>query len=204
MSSKRLSLFDLSATALREITDALVMLSMAIISYVGMTYWGGVSVLSTIIGTQLETPSFAYFFGIALVAFSVRRISDQRHERIRREAAEQNAHILSMRDPLTQLPNRRKFEIDVRTALDAPSSKLTVLLLGLEEFKKLHDVYGHLGCDAVLSQVAARLQDRVGPAKALARMRVVTQPIGRMTFRCRSTSGTVRRPSCTGSRRAAR
>jgi diguanylate cyclase (GGDEF)-like protein len=169
-SSTRLSFFDLSASAAREITDALVMLSMAIILYVAMTYWGGLSVLSTLIGAQFETPSFAYFFGIALVVFSIRRISDQRRERIRREAAEQNAQTLSMRDQLTQLPNRRKFEIDVRTALDAPSSKLTVLLLGLEEFKKLHDVYGHLGCDAVLSQVAGRLEERLGPAKALARI----------------------------------
>jgi hypothetical protein len=32
-----------------------------------------------------------YFFGIALVAFSIRRMMDQRCERIRRLAAEQDA-----------------------------------------------------------------------------------------------------------------
>jgi diguanylate cyclase (GGDEF)-like protein len=168
--SKRFSCFDLSATAVREITDAMVMFSIAAISYVAMTYWGGLGILSPVLGAQLENLSFSYFFGIALLVFSIRRISDQRRERIRRVAAEQNAHILSMRDPLTQLPNRRKFEIDVRAALDGSNSKLTILLLGLEEFKKLHDVYGHLGCDAVLSQVAARLQDRIDPGKVLARI----------------------------------
>jgi diguanylate cyclase (GGDEF)-like protein len=169
-SSKRFSSFDLSATATREITDALVMSSMTIILYVAMTYWGGLSMLSGVFGTQLETPSFLYFFGIGLVVFSIRRISDQRRERIRRVAAEQNAHILSMRDPLTQLPNRRKFEVDVSAALKSSNSRITILLLGLGEFKKLHDVYGHLGCDAVLSQVAARLQDRIDSNKVFARI----------------------------------
>ena len=153
--------FDLSAAAAREITDALVMASVTIILYVAMTYWGGISILSRILGTQIETPSFLYFCGVALVVFSIRRISDQRRERIRRLAAEQNAVTLSMRDPLTQLPNRRKFEIDVSTALTGSGGRITILLLGLEQFKKLHDVYGHLGCDAALSQVAARLQDRI-------------------------------------------
>jgi GGDEF domain-containing protein len=95
-----------------------------------------------------------YFFGISLVAFSIRRIMDQRSERTRRVAAEQHAHVLSMRDPLTQLPNRRQFEIEASRALKRPNSRKTLLLLGLSQFKKLHDVYGHLGCDAALLQVA--------------------------------------------------
>jgi diguanylate cyclase (GGDEF)-like protein len=169
-SSKRFFSFDLSATAVREITDALVMLSMIIISYVAMTDWGGLSILSRVLGTEIETPSFLYFFGIALVVFSIRRISDQRRERTRRVAAEQNAKILSMRDPLTQLPNRLKFEIDVSAALKDSKSRITVLLLGLGQFKKLHDVYGHLGCDAALSQVAKRLYDRLDLGGAFARI----------------------------------
>jgi diguanylate cyclase (GGDEF)-like protein len=168
--SKRFSLFDASATAAREITDALVMSSITIILYVVMTYGDGISILSRVLGTQLETPSFLYFFGIALVVFSIRRISDQRRERIRRMEAEQDALILSMRDPLTQLPNRRKFEIDVSTALKSSNSRITILLLGLGEFKKLHDVYGHLGCDAALSQVVARLQDRIDSSNIFARI----------------------------------
>jgi diguanylate cyclase (GGDEF)-like protein len=75
-----------------------------------------------------------------------------------------------MRDPLTQLPNRRKFEIDVSTALKGSNNRITILLLGLGQFKKLHDVYGHLGCDAALSQMAARLRDRLDPGNAFARI----------------------------------
>jgi len=146
--SKRLSAFHLSATAAREITDALVIFCMSTIAYVAITDWGGLSILDQVFGTPSEKPSFLYFCGIALVVFSIRRIMDQRSERIRRVAAEQQAHALSMRDPLTQLANRPQFEIEVSSALTRPNGRMTVLLLGLSEFKKLHDVYGHLGCDA--------------------------------------------------------
>lgn len=159
-----------TAPAAREITDALVIFSMSIISYVAITDWGGLSTLNRVLGARLEKPSFLYFFGISLVAFSIRRIMDQRSERIRRVAAEQHAHVLSMLDPLTQLPNRRQFEIEASRALKRPNSRMTVLLLGLSQFKKLHDVYGHLGCDAALLQVAKRLQDRIDSNNLFARI----------------------------------
>ena len=167
-SAKRFLDVDLPPTAARELTDALVMFSMSIIAYVAM-YWGGLSLLQAVFGTEFKSPSYLLFFGIALAVFSVRRIRDQRKEQIRRVAAEQHAHILSMRDPLTQLPNRRKFEIDVSAALSGSNTRVTILLLGLAEFKRLHDVYGHLGCDAALSQLAARLQQRIDSGNLLAR-----------------------------------
>ena len=168
--SKRFPAFELSATAAREITDALVIFSISVISYVAIADWGGLSILDSVLGTRPEKPSFLYFFGIALVVFSIRRIVDQRSERMRRVAAEQHAHVLSMRDPLTQLPNRRQFEFEASTALKRPNSRMTVLLLGLNQFKRLHDVYGHLGCDAALLQVAKRLQDRIDPGNMFARI----------------------------------
>jgi len=168
--TKRLSAFELSATAGREITDALVIFSMSVISYVAISDWGGLSILDRVLGTRTEKPSFLYFIGIALVVFSIRRIIDQRCERTRRVAAEQHAHALSTRDPLTQLPNRRQFEIEASSTLKRPNSRMTVLLLGLSQFKKLHDVYGHLGCDAALLQVAKRLQDRIDSGNLFARI----------------------------------
>jgi hypothetical protein len=56
--TKRFPRFDLSATAGREIIDALVMFSMSVISYVAVTDWGGLSILHRVLGTQPEKPSF--------------------------------------------------------------------------------------------------------------------------------------------------
>ena len=47
---------------------------------------------------------------------------------------------------------------------------MTVLLLGLDQFKKLNDVYGHLGCDEALLQVGSRIHDRVDPGDFFARI----------------------------------
>jgi diguanylate cyclase (GGDEF)-like protein len=166
----RFPTLPLSATALRELTDAVVMCSISIISYIALKDWGGLSLLEAMLGARLEMPSFLVFLGVALAMFSVRRIADGRRERVRRVAAEQHAQMLSMRDPLTQLPNRRKFELDVSTALTGSNNRMTILLLGLAHFKRLHDIYGHLGCDAALSQLALRLKQQIDPDTMVARI----------------------------------
>lgn len=107
---------------------------------------------------------------MALVVFSARRIGDQRSERAKRLVAERQAKTASMRDPLTQLPNRRQFQNDVSAALKNSSNKMSVLLLGLHQFKKLNEVYGHLGCDEALSQVAARIRERANLGDIFARI----------------------------------
>src|SRR5271166_1411911 len=50
--AKRLSAFGLSATAGREITDALVIFSMSVISYVAISDWGGLSILDRVLGAR--------------------------------------------------------------------------------------------------------------------------------------------------------
>ena len=159
-----------SAAGMREITDALVIFSISIVTYMAVVNWGGLSLLHAVLGIEVEKPSSLYFFGMALVLFSLRRISDQRNERAKRVAAELNAQTLTMRDPLTQLPNRRKFQNDVAAALKNSDNKMSVLLLGLEQFKKLNEVYGHLGCDEALIQIGSRIRDHAAGGDIFARI----------------------------------
>ena len=156
---KRFFTIDLSKAIFREITDALVIFSMSFLTYILIAEWGGLSILRNVLRLEIETPSLLYFCGVALVVFSMRRIGDQRSERAKRVAAEQNAYLASMRDPLTQLPNRRQFQIEVSTALKKSNKTMSVLLLGLNHFKELNEVYGHLGCDEALSQIGSRIRD---------------------------------------------
>src|SRR5580692_702398 len=159
-----------NTAAMREITDALVLFSISILAYVSVSEWGGIAILDRISGARLEKPSFAYYAGIALVVYTVRRVVDQRRERAKRVVAEGQAQAALMRDPLTQLPNRRQFHVDVSTALHNSSNKMSVLLLGLHEFKKLNEVYGHVGCDEALAQVGARIRERANPGDIFARI----------------------------------
>ena len=159
-----------SKTAIREVTDGLVIFSVCMLTYVLLTDLGGIEVLQRVVGTPLEAPSFLHFCGVALVVFSVRRIGDQRRERAKRVAAELDAKEASSRDPLTQLPNRRQFQGDVGTALKTSKSKMSILLLGLDQFRKLNEVYGHLGCDEALAQIGARIREHASPGDIFARI----------------------------------
>ena len=163
-SLKRLLVIDLSSATAREVTDALVIFSMAILTYMSIAEWGGLTLLHNVLGIEPVKPSFLYFFGVALVLFSTRRIGDQRQERAKRLAAERHAQAASMRDPLTQLPNRRQFQSDVSAALKKADNKMSVLLLGLDQFKKLNEVYGHVGCDEALAQVGR--ESAIAPQRA--------------------------------------
>ena len=167
---KRFLTIDLSKAIFREITDGLVIFSMSFLTYMLIAEWGGLSILRNVLRLEIETPSLLYFCGVALVVFSMRRIGDQRRERAKRVAAEQNAYLASTRDPLTQLPNRRQFQIEVSTALKNSKNAMSVLLLGLNHFRKLNEVYGHLGCDEALSQIGSRIRDGANSGDVFARI----------------------------------
>jgi len=168
--SRNLITAALATPFARELTDVLVIFSICLVAYKAVTDWGGLSLLHAVLGTQTEKPSFLYFFGMALVLFTLRRIGDQRSERTKRLAAELNAQTASMRDPLTQLPNRRQFQGDVSAALKDSDHKMSVLLLGIDQFKKLNEVYGHLGCDEALLQIGSRIRKRAAPGDIFARI----------------------------------
>ena len=92
---------------------------------------------------------------------SVRRMRAQRDEVVRRTAAEARARELAFQDPLTGLPNRRQFDEALAGALAAPPGAdriHAVQLLDLNGFKAINDVYGHPTGDAVLKEVALRMQ----------------------------------------------
>ncbi|HVG27913.1 MAG TPA: EAL domain-containing protein [Acidobacteriaceae bacterium] len=97
---------------------------------------------------------------IGLLGFSVRRYMEQRKESGRRRSAEQHIRTLAFQDALTGLPNRRQFDDALRTAaaaLPREGAAHAVLLLDLNGFKQVNDIYGHAVGDQVLSVVAQRL-----------------------------------------------
>lgn len=81
------------------------------------------------------------------------------HEETR--AAEAKANLLARQDPLTGLPNRRAFSTDLQTAVSNAQNHFefsSLVLLDLDEFKRINDAYGHQTGDRVLCDVARRMQ----------------------------------------------
>lgn len=71
-------------------------------------------------------------------------------------------------DPLTKLGNRRRLLDDLELRLAEPHdvSPFTLALFDLDGFKAYNDRFGHLGGDALLERLAARLSEAVAPGRA--------------------------------------
>ena len=101
---------------------------------------------------------------MGLIVMCRRSLLAQRREMMRRVAAESRARELAHQDTLTGLPNRRQFRKELKEAIAAPpgaNGTHALLLLDLNDFKRINDIYGHGTGDEVLINVAARLQKAV-------------------------------------------
>ena len=115
----------------------------------------------------------SFLLSIGLVIYSIRRLQDLSKEIKARSAAEDEAHKLARHDPLTGLPNRRFFTEKLDDALlrtTADCGRTAVLMLDLDGFKAINDVYGHEVGDRTLIEVGERLSTAVRSGTVLARV----------------------------------
>jgi diguanylate cyclase (GGDEF)-like protein len=101
---------------------------------------------------------------VVTVALSVARFTGAVREQVRvqRLLAHQAAH-----DALTGLANRRTLIDHLETR---PNAGTVLLYVDLDRFKEVNDRYGHAAGDAVLVEVAARLQREVRTGDLVARL----------------------------------
>ena len=89
--------------------------------------------------------------------------------RVLAEGLRNEAQKLADCDALTGLPNRRSF-FTAFEAARAAGRGFDLLLVDLDGFKPINDIYGHSVGDALLIDVAARLREVCGEAAAPSRM----------------------------------
>ncbi|MBV8687944.1 MAG: EAL domain-containing protein [Alphaproteobacteria bacterium] len=90
-----------------------------------------------------------------------------------RKAVEDRARWNATHDPLTGLPNRLQFRERLGEAIrraDADGSRVGLLHLDLDQFKRVNDELGHEGGDALLKTFAARLQGALRCVDTVARL----------------------------------
>src|SRR5919198_2488804 len=76
-------------------------------------------------------------------------------------------------DPLTGLYNHRTFHERLRTALSTASRShdvVSILMLDIDDFKRVNDVYGHGAGDEILRSLADTLKDSVRATDAVYRL----------------------------------
>lgn len=94
-------------------------------------------------------------------------------EIVERRQAEERAHGLATRDPLTGLYNRRSLMERLDQAItraNRASGSLAILFLDMDRFKSINDTLGHDVGDALLNQVAARISGAVRESDVVARL----------------------------------
>jgi len=77
------------------------------------------------------------------------------------ESAQLSVKFLSEYDPLTMLYNRRTFERYVRDNIERSSrtgSMFSIVLIDIDDFKLINDVYGYQTADMVLKELSERLK----------------------------------------------
>jgi diguanylate cyclase (GGDEF)-like protein len=95
-------------------------------------------------------------------------------ERKQKELSDANARLeqLSITDQITQLFSRDHFFQLAQHSWEESRRyefPLTVMMMDLDDFKKVNDTYGHIFGDYVLKQASARLKGRTRKADLLAR-----------------------------------
>ena len=83
------------------------------------------------------------------------------HLRASLQRAKSELQRQSLRDPLTELPNRQMFEGTLAQAVrqaDASQGRLALLLINLDGFKPINESLGHRAGDRVLREMASRLR----------------------------------------------
>ncbi len=111
----------------------------------------------------------------------VQRAADGRAERVigtlsdigERKAAQAQIEYLATRDPVTDLPNRILLSDRLQQAIaeaQRAASQIALLFLDLDHFKYINDSLGHHVGDALLRQVAVRIEARMRKGDTVARV----------------------------------
>lgn len=113
------------------------------------------------IGVSIEVMVFAVALGSRV------RLMQAMHAELTRKAA--HLAIAAETDPLTGVANRAGLAARAQELLQNPFER-TLLLLDLDKFKPVNDVYGHDAGDAVLVEVTKRIKAQIRSADVVARI----------------------------------
>jgi|GEM_PF-2184975 len=117
-------------------------------------------------GLYLQVPILEQIHLGLLIAsvYSLTAIGAYIHERAKRKLylkqfKEEELIRETFTDPLTGLYNRRFLQREIQKKEQDPTTKLGVLLIDIDFFKKYNDHYGHLKGDEIIKTVAQTAQD---------------------------------------------
>ena len=99
----------------------------------------------------------------------------EKEQRLREELARLNRELATdaATDPLTGLPNKRGFDAFIQRAIEVSreaGQPIAVILLDIDQFKRVNDVYGHPAGDVLLKELGHRWRQEIRASDMLARI----------------------------------
>ncbi|APG62780.1 GGDEF-domain containing protein [Sphingorhabdus lutea] len=148
----------------------------ALILFVGVGGSVGTDMVRGYIGSSRgadQAMVTALILNIALIMLVWRRTMSLRDEVVVYKQAEIRAQHMAITDPLTNLYNRRVIkekthELSLRASRRGKT--ISFLMLDLDGFKKINDLYGHDSGDQLLREVAERMRETLPPSSVIARL----------------------------------
>tara|TARA_R110000868_G_scaffold411283_2_gene702731 strand:- start:942 stop:2924 length:1983 start_codon:yes stop_codon:yes gene_type:complete len=123
---------------------------------------------------QLDELLNAFFVAAPALALALALRARSLSQEVRqREKAEATASRLANYDALTGLANRRLFHTEIVRRLaeaEATGTELNVLLVDLDRFKVINDLYGHDTGDSLLRTISARIRSAIRSTDLAARI----------------------------------
>ena len=156
-----------------ELYDLLCMMMLGTCAWVLGVQLGAFRVIDQVIITHRLSDVFmlGFFMGLGAFAASVSKSVRLRKAIRDRDAAEARSTAAARHDPLTGLANRRLFvESLERRRAEAPGARLAVMLVDLDRFKPVNELYGHGAGNAVLCAVGERLERALPAGSTVARL----------------------------------
>lgn len=136
---------------------------------------GGLVVEQIILAENYSLAMLLAYSAMAMAIVSIIVIYAEMNKALRENLQNTNVELahLSSHDQLTRLPNRRFYDERITLALQraAQQGGMTgVLMMDLNEFKKINDTYGHGAGDKLLQAVAHRVQTNLRETDLIARL----------------------------------
>ena len=117
--------------------------------------------------------SITLVLNVALILFGWRRYRESRVESQKYAESQEHSKHLSLKDPLTNLDNRRSLTengTEMLTRATRRDKALAMIVLDLDHFKNVNDVHGHTIGDALLIAVAEEITRLCPPSSLIARL----------------------------------
>ncbi len=148
----------------------------ALILFVGIGSRVGAETLRLFMGNSQgadQAMVTALILNIALILLIWRRTASLKDEVDIYKKAEVRAQHLAVTDPLTNLYNRRAVKektVELSSRASRRGKTIAFLMIDLDGFKKVNDLYGHDSGDHLLREVADRMRDICPPSSILSRL----------------------------------